>query len=66
MTPEEQIKWCARNKAAVWFTNTGTVKVKVRDIDSALKGETLDEAIANVEKLRELKRNMHASLYREK
>jgi hypothetical protein len=50
MNEAEQIQWCQRERATVWF-GENYVKVKVTDF-STIKGTTLLEAIQHIEKLR--------------
>src|SRR5207244_1970029 len=37
MDPQEQLKWCDREHAAVWFLKDG-VRIKVRDFTGTIKG----------------------------
>jgi hypothetical protein len=51
MNEKEQLAWCAKHHATVWFVRDG-VKVKTQFTNSAIKGQTLEQAIQTIEQLK--------------
>lgn len=52
MDEKEQLEWCTREQATVWFGKDG-VKVKVKDFTGSIKGKALEEAIKHIENFRQ-------------
>jgi hypothetical protein len=60
MNEKEQLEWCERNHATVWFAKS-YVSVKVSDFN-AIKGVSLQEAIARIEKFRQHRKQIREAL----
>ncbi|GHO88224.1 hypothetical protein [Dictyobacter formicarum] len=61
MNEKEQLAWCQRNQAIVWFSKQG-VKIKVSDFTGSTKGASLQQAIASIELFRQERKQVGEAL----
>jgi hypothetical protein len=57
MNEKEQLEWCTREHATVWF-GEDSVKLKVKGLTGAVNGKTLEAAISNTERIRKEKKDL--------
>jgi hypothetical protein len=61
MDEKQQLEWCQREHAAVWF-GKGKVTLKVKDFKHSVTAQSLQAAITHVETVRQERKDIAAAL----